>query len=451
MNHSRCLPFLVAIALLLATAHPATALQTARPQSAPWRASFSELNRDAADQQSAPNSAAWKPAQMDKDRPAVPATAAREKSAADQAPGLNPTEIKTPNVGSAVPASASHVDHPMTAGVKRTLDKLPNDAGQVWREYDITPYTDNVTSVDNPQQSILDWILRETGNEMWFNQPLGILNADRKRLIVYHTPEIQDAVKEIVDRFVRTRGQLQSFNVNLVTVANPSWRASAYPLLQTIDVKSPGVEAWLVSKENAALLYNQLKNRPDFKSHSGDTVSSHDGQSLSLERTRPVPFVRSIRWMPGTFPGFEPLMTTINEGYTVGISPLTSLDNQTIEVAIKCDVDQVESLTPVKVPVNTGNAIQQINLNVPRVISWRLQERFRWPASQVLVLSCGVVVDPDPEAGSSVGPLRAMGINAFSRNQHRSDALLMIEYRGPSNGASLPRTAGRSNLQSLAK
>ena len=73
----------------------------------------------------------------------------------------------------------------------RRLDQLPNSAGQVWREYDITPYTSRVTTTENPQQAILDWILRETGNEMWFNEPLGILHANRSQLYVYHTPEIQ--------------------------------------------------------------------------------------------------------------------------------------------------------------------------------------------------------------------------------------------------------------------
>ena len=139
-------------------------------------------------------------------------------------------------------------------------------------------------------------------------------------------------------------------------------------------------------------------------------------------------------------------MTTINEGYSVGISPLMSLDNQSVEVAIKADVDQVESLTPVKVPVGGSN----VDLNVPKVISWRLHERFRWPADQVLLVSSGVVADPQPESATGgFGPFRSRGLGAANKKASRSDALLMIEYRGPSNGASLPRSAGRSRLQPL--
>ena len=434
--------FAAMFALLFGASMPAIAVQVAAQegQRAPWRASFNEINKEAARVQNAQEAPGprteWKAADARQDQSNSSDSTSREQSErSNPRRELNDGGSKESVIGSQV---------------TRSMDRLPNDAGQVWREYDISPYTSKIQSVTNPQQAVLDWVLRETGTEMWFNQPLGILHATKSRLIVYHTPEIQSAVKAIVDRFVRTRGQLQSFNVNLVTVGNPNWRAQAYPLLQTINVESPGVEAWLISKENAALLFNQLKNRPDFKEHSGGTIDTHDGQSFTLERTKPVPFVRSLRWTPGQFPGYEPLMTTINEGYTVALSPLMALDNQSVEIAIKCDVDQVEALTPVKVPVGgANNTIQQVDLNVPKVVSWRLHERFRWPADQVLLLSSGVVADPEPESGAGIGKLRSLAFGAARQNSSRSDALLMIEYRGPSAGASLPRSAGRSRMQPL--
>ena len=33
-----------------------------------------------------------------------------------------------------------------------------------------------------PEQAITDWILRETGTEVWFSEPLGILNASSTTL-----------------------------------------------------------------------------------------------------------------------------------------------------------------------------------------------------------------------------------------------------------------------------
>jgi hypothetical protein len=314
------------------------------------------------------------------------------------------------------------------------MSELPNSAGQVWREYDISPYTSQITSNPEPEKAVLDWVLRETGKEMWFTKPMGILNVDKNKIFVYHTPEIQTVVKSIVDRFVRTKGQVQTFDVNLVTVTKPNWRSQAYTMLQPIDVKSPGVEAWLVSKENAAILMGQLRRRTDFTTHSAGRLTNHDGQSFAVDKTRPIQFIRNLRWTPNQTPNYQPLMTTLDEGYKLQISCLTTLDNASIEAAIKCDVDQVEKLSNVKVTVPSPAGNQQVNLQIPQLSSWRLHERFRWPSDEVLVLSCGVVASP--AAGNS-GGLPIPGLN----KPKRADALLFIDYRGPASGATIAETA----------
>ncbi|MDZ7619313.1 MAG: hypothetical protein U1E05_20125, partial [Patescibacteria group bacterium] len=67
----------------------------------------------------------------------------------------------------------------------RSNGTLPNEHGQVWREYDIAPYTVRVTSTQRPEQALVDWILRETGYEAWHGEPLGILSATPRTLRVY--------------------------------------------------------------------------------------------------------------------------------------------------------------------------------------------------------------------------------------------------------------------------
>ena len=438
-----------------------------RSQRSPWRASFTETNPQAmqaiesnADRAPVNANPAAGPAQLPAGSQSRSTNQANQTNQADRAPSLNLGQTPAASINSGAASNqrsgsglrsntntASPLSSSLETKVTRTQSQLPNEAGQVWREYDISPYTENVGAIKRPQQAILDWVLRETGTEMWFNEPLGILNATKDRLIVYHTPEIQAEVKAITDRFVRTRGQEQNFNIDLLTVGNPNWRSNAYSLLQTIDVQTPGVEAWMMSKENAAILIGQLRQRTDFKLHSGGEVKTHDGQSFVLEKTKPVQFIRSLRWLPGQFPVYEPLLTTINEGYTLSISSLSLLDNRAIEVAIKCDVDQVETLTDVKIPVaGASGAVQTADIYVPELISWRLHERFRWPSEQVLLLSCGVVADPEPETPGTTG---VFGLRNRRKQTNRSDALLLIEYRGPASEAALPRTAGRSSLAPL--
>ena len=104
---------------------------------------------------------------------------------------------------------------------------LPNQHGQVWREYDISPYTARVTTTKRPEQAIVDWILRETGYEVWHSEPLGILSATPRTLRVYHTPEMQALVADIVDRFVASEAESQTFSLRVMTIDSPNWRARA--------------------------------------------------------------------------------------------------------------------------------------------------------------------------------------------------------------------------------
>ena len=436
----------------VAAAPRQTSSNEGRSVAAPWRPSFGPVNSQAA--ATTDNVVGTAGAQRAIDLSPQGSNSQAAGSGALSQPNANAnasangSNTKTTEPAAAQVALAQSLTRPASAAppvtrVTRSLNTLPNSAGQIWREYDISPYTSQIKSVDNPQQAIIDWILRETGTEMWFNQPLGVLSANKNQLRVYHTPEIHNAVKPIVDRFIRTQGQLQSVDVNLITVGNPNWRSQSYSILQSIDVQSHGIEAWLVSKENAALLLNGLSKRADFRQHSGGRLTNHDGQTLTLEKKKPVQFVRNLRWTNqgvnagGTTPNAQPEMTTINEGYRLEISCLSSLDNKTIEASVQCAVDQVEKLNNVKVsvPDNLGNPLQ-MNLQIPQLVSWRLKERFRWPADQVLLLGCGMVASPEPTSDQGSG-LKLLG----GGGKDRVEALLFIDYRGPTTGASVPVTA----------
>lgn len=312
--------------------------------------------------------------------------------------------------------------------VNKGAGVLPNDHGQVWREYDISPYTSRVTNTQRPEQAVVDWILRDTGSEVWFSEPLGILNASKNTLRVYHTPEMQRLVLDIVDRFVSSQADAHAITMRLVAIGSPSWRTAAMPLMQPIDIKSAGVEAWLVSKENAAILLAQLRQRTDYREQNASSVPVHNGQSHTVTRTTPRSFVRSVRMRPDVWPGHELVTGQMQEGFTLQISPLMSLDGNTIDAVIKCEVDQIEKLVPVNVdvPSVTGGA-QRVQVQVPQVISWRLHERFRWPVNQVLILGCGVVASPTQERMGPLGlPLPPLPFTSGGR----ADALLMVETSG---------------------
>ena len=299
---------------------------------------------------------------------------------------------------------------------------LPNDAGQVWKEYDISPYTTRVTSTNRPEQAIIDWVLRETGYEAWHGETVSMLSTDRRTLRAYHTPEVQAVVGEMVDRFVNSEAESHAFNLRILSVGSPNWRTKAQRVLRPVAAQSQGVQAWLLAKEDAALLVADISRRNDFREYGAPQLLVNNGQSTVVSATRPRTYSRDVIYRGDVWPGFEPQMAQIDEGFSLEFSPLVSLDGQMIDAVIKCNVDQIEKMIAVNLDVPTSNAPRQrTKVEVPQLIGWRLHERFRFPADHVLLISLGVVATPTPNAPG--------GIPLMSSN-NRADLLVLVESKG---------------------
>jgi hypothetical protein len=358
----------------------------------------------------------------------------------------------SPLFGQAVP---SLEQQPAAGGMPRRsggVPNLPSNAGQYWQEYDLRPYTKELSNVDRPHQAIVDWVLRETGTDAWFTEPFGFINADRETLRVYHNEQMHQIVSDVYERFVNGTAAPQLYGLRLMAVGNPNWRTRAHPLMRSVQTQSQGVQAFLLSKENAAILLAMLRGRTDFREVSAVDVVVHNGQSQVLEQVRGRNYVEDMKPVQGSWPPYMPTTGEIKEGYRLQLSPLLSVDRQQVDLVVRCNIDQVEKLANVNLdlPLQNGQMFTG-QINVPQVASWRLHERFRWPADQVLVLSCGVVAAP---AGSPAGGLLAQGSGllgldrVLTPNGGRADALLVIEYRGDASGrvtAANPATAAQPN------
>ncbi len=306
--------------------------------------------------------------------------------------------------------------------------KLPRTAGQEHRVYDLRPYTGYLTKHDHPEQAIIDWVLRETGTDVWFTEPFGFMNADRDSLSIYHTNEMHQVIAGVVDRFVAGEKEPQVMHLRVMTVGNANWRSRAHMLMQHVAVDSPGVQAWLLSKENAALVLNLLRQRTDTRQVHDLNIVTYNGQTETLASTRGRNYVRNVRPAPQAWPPYEPETGEVQEGYRLSLSPLLSTDGRAIDCMIKAEIDQVDKLNPVDLELPLpNNQIHRARIDVPQVVSWRLHERFRWPSDMVLLLSCGVVASPE-RAQSSVPLLNMSALTGSTAG--RADALMFIEFRG---------------------
>ncbi|MEM6330807.1 MAG: hypothetical protein AAF790_11205, partial [Planctomycetota bacterium] len=329
---------------------------------------------------------------------------------------------------------------PSRVKVTKGAGSLPNDHGQVWREYDIRPYTLRNNASEHPEQTVVDWVLRETGYEAWHSTPLGLLSASRETLRVYHTEEMQAVVAGILDRFVNNQAATQAFSLRIATVRNPNWRAKALTLMTPIPVQSPGMQGWIMPKENAAILLSMLAARSDWREHTASGQLVLNGQSAMLSTMRPRSYIKGVVRTANAWPGFQPEAGQLEEGATMEFSPLLSLDMKSADAVIKIRIHQVEKMAKVKLDIPTtvaGN--QRMEVEVPQMTMANVHERFRWPADHVLLLSMGVVPPPTQAATNTLAKI-IPGMNGAPR----ADGLLMVEVRGTAIPSATPGVAPAS-------
>ncbi len=362
-----------------------------------------------------------------------------DTSAAGPMTRVGPAAVAVP--AGAAPLRVASIPHAPIAKVTSGTGTLPNDRGQVWREYDITPYTLRVTSTNRPEQAIVDWILRETGYEAWHSDPVGLLSADHRTLRVYHTPEMQAVVGEMVDRFVNSEAETQAFGLRICSIGNPSWRAKAQRILRPVDVKSQGIQAWMLAKEDAALLSADMRKRSDFREYNSPYLLVNNGQSTVVPALQARNYTSAVILHPEqVHPGFAPQISQFQEGFSLEFSPLLAIDGKSIDAMFKCTLDQVERFVPVTIDVPTTiSPRQHTDIEVPQWVSYRLHERFHWPTDQVLLISFGVVATP-----VSVEP--AVKIPLMS-TPSRAELLVFAECRGANGKAPIvpPRTGQRDS------
>ena len=348
----------------------------------------------------------------------------------------------TPGVASA-PAGGEPA-RPGVARVSMNQGALPNEHGQLWREYDISPYTLQVASTNRPEQALVDWILQETGYEAWHGETLAILSANRRSLYVYHTPEIQQTVADIVDRFVSNDADSSDFLLRVVTIGSPNWRARAQHLLQPVQVQTPGVQAWLLEREAAVSLLAELRRRTDFREHSSPQQMVGNGQSSTiLWPSRSQYYVRDVRLTGNSWPGYQPESAIVDEGFSLEFSPLLSTDRVSIDAIVKCQIDQLEKMVPVMLDVPTAVAPRQrTKIEIPQLAHFQLHERFRWPRDQVLLIGMSMVPLPvSSETKPLVAGLPSPGV---APSDNRGDLLVLIEAKQASTATtSATKTAAR--------
>ena len=294
----------------------------------------------------------------------------------------------------------------------------PADQGQEWREHDISAWVRQ--SGPGSQRHVVDWILQETGSAAWHGEVPASLSADERAVRVFHRPEMQERVAGIVRSFVADVDVPHRFAVRVLGVGSPSWRGDARGLLHPVPTATPGVQAWVMTREEAATLTALLRRRGDCAELPTGVVQAANGLPAVLQGGRRRPYVQEVQpGPPGT--GWQSLPGLCDEGVTLEVQPLVSPDGAAVEAVLKCRIDQIERMAPVTLSLPSPQR-QRLQIEVPQVSAVRVGERFRWPASQVLVVGLGLV--PWPVPGNNTAASAALLADA-----KRTEVVVVVEPR----------------------
>lgn len=322
-----------------------------------------------------------------------------------------------------------------TVSVKPTVwadgTSLPADEGQELKTYTIAPFVEQAGV--GSEKLVVDWVLQETGYASWHGGQLAALAANATTLTCFHVPEVQARVADVVERFVGDAASPHRFLVRVVGVGSPSWRGDVAAALQPLPTTTPGVQAWMMSRESAALLLATLRGRNDFREIPTGPVLAANGQPAVIAGGRRRPYVRDVATGTPAAPGWQPVTSGCDEGLSVEVQPLISADGAAVEAILRCRIDQIERMATVAVDVPTAER-GRVNIEVPQTSSVRVGERFRWPSTQALVIGLGLVPWPVPD------PARPGSPTLLPPAALRMDVLVVVEPRL----ASVPAVAGGS-------
>ncbi|MDR0608766.1 MAG: hypothetical protein LBG58_01510 [Planctomycetaceae bacterium] len=315
------------------------------------------------------------------------------------------------------------------ARVTADLEKIPQSHDQFWREYDITPYTKgrNFPVTVQPEQTIVDWILRQTGIKTWHSSPFGILTADSEKLYVYHTQEVQLIVADIVDRFVDTQFFNESCTIRVISLSRPDWIAKGHQYLRPMWIASPGVQGWIMEREGAQALLQELAHRTDFKEIAPPQFLIPNGIAHSVVSKKQRTYLRDVQINPATLNGYAEDRVTIEEGFGVSFVPLSFLGGGDIAATIKLDIVQIEKMIPSMIDAPTAtNPRQRIQIESPQVACFKLDEMICWPKNKILLLDLGTI--PLPNRSEQTEPQNFFsGLARNIASSSRANVLLFIE------------------------
>lgn len=336
-------------------------------------------------------------------------------------------------VGSFEQKSAEASIGPKTTRYSYELSPLPNQDGQFWIVYDISPYSERFPSSSEPQKSIVEWIKFDSGVDFWQKEPFCVLSASRERLYVYHNADVQRYVSNIVDRFIDPAKSVFSFSIQVIAVQSPEWRLRAVQYLTptTVAVEGNGadVQGWIVERENMTKIITELEKRSDYIALNNTKKSVPNGQMFGWASAAPrKTFARDYRVDSKAASGYIADTASVDEGYRIEATPLLSTTGETLETTFRYSATVVERMKTFNMRVPTTVAPrQQLQVERPQIVSCEIMGKISLPSAKSAIIDLGMVpltgIKKESESTSLVDSVS----NIVSTRSAFYDVLILID------------------------
>ncbi|MBE6425817.1 MAG: hypothetical protein E7029_07525 [Planctomycetaceae bacterium] len=309
----------------------------------------------------------------------------------------------------------------------QTQTGLPNQHGQIWREYDISAYTAHFPQMSRPEAAVMDWILMETGFEVWHSEIPAMLNVTRNSVNVYHVPQVQLQVENVVQRFTGIDPVSHHFRVWIFTVNTPYWRQKIGNRMTPVPSFSMGSQAWTIRPDDFRVVMDILEDSPGFVNHTVETKAVPNGQRMELKWVRTRRYARNFQMEDPEAGGLKTEEALLDDGFTFELMPLLSADGGLVDAQIKFQINHLDRFFPMNISSMTRSGRETEKIEVPLIGQFRFRERYRWNTEKFFLLSPGLTP-----------PLTSTGegnsLNLLNTTQ-RVETLILIETRQAGSSA----------------
>ena len=268
---------------------------------------------------------------------------------------------------------------------------FPSEAGQQWRDYDISGYTSLDHSQTNPQNAIIEWIFKRTGTSPWHGDKIAVLNASRTQVKAYNNPKILEQVGEVVERFTNATTDYLTIRVRFVAAVDTRWRYAVYSRLTPVERGAQGQQIWTLDVQDSAFVLAQMQVYQGFRMLTEQKVEMVNGQTLTVKTSEKLGFTSGLQRENASGLGYQPKPDQLEEGVTLKLSPLLTFDGDTIDASIDLTATTIKSLHRTKVIAPRQIGAAEMSIDVPEVVESRLNQTVKnWPLGQTLLISAGI-------------------------------------------------------------